>query len=62
MLTFTQVLQGLAGTLTDAVHQMGLLQCQWCLPVCTAVPGVRPPAGKLTLWLIMWDQALVGEN
>ena len=58
MLTFTQVLQGLAGTLTDAVHQLGLLQCQWYLLLCTAVPG----AGKLTLWLIIWDQALVGEN
>ena len=29
--------------------------------MCTAVRGVGPPAGKLTLWSIICDKAPVGE-
>ena len=49
VLTFTQVLQGQAGTPTAAGHRLELLQCQRYPPVYTAVQGVGLPAGKLTI-------------
>ena len=60
-LTFTQVLQGQAGTPTAAEHRLEMLQCQRYPPVCTAVQGVGLPAGKLTMWSIICDKGLLGE-